>query len=158
MQERLEQAREILSAEIRLWLDCWKAGKNSGVSDFVLRWSDTQQRWDLQIDYHGFLFAAIGLQLALVVAEAESLYTCSGCGIPYIQPREKKRPKSGCANYCERCAKTGIAQRRAVETYREKKAEAIRLHARGLPVSEIAEQLKTESTRIRGWFKQVKWK
>ena len=57
-------------------------------------WIDDQQRWDLQIDYHGFLFAAIGLQLALVVAEAESLYSCSGCGVPYIRAREKKRPKS----------------------------------------------------------------
>src|SRR5580704_3023902 len=107
LEERLEHAREIISSEIRLWLDCWKAGKTSGVSDFVLRWSDAQQRWDLQIDYHGFLFAAIGLQLALVVAEAESLYTCSGCGVPYIRAREKKRPKPGCANYCDQCAKNG---------------------------------------------------
>jgi hypothetical protein len=155
LEERLEQAREIISGEIRLWLDCWKAGKTGGISDFVLRWSDGQQRWDLQIDYHGFLFAAIGLQLALVVADAESLYTCSGCGVPYIRARERKRPKSGNGNYCDRCAKTGVAKRRAVETYREKKAEAARMRASGLPVSEISERLKTAPTRVRGWLKKV---
>jgi hypothetical protein len=155
LEERVEHAREIISAEIKLWLDCSKAGKTGGVSDFALRWSDAQHRWDLQIDYHGFLFAAIALQLALVVAEAESLYSCSGCGVPYIRAREKKRPKSGCANYCDRCAETGVAKRRAVESYREKKAEAIRMRARGVPVSDIAEELKTEATRILGWLKKA---
>jgi hypothetical protein len=148
----LEYARDIIANEIGGWLDCWKRESTRGVSDFALRWIDDHQRWELQIDYHGLLFPAIALQLALVLADADSLYSCSGCGIPYIRPRERKRPKSGWANYCDRCSKDGVAQRRAAETYREKRAEAVRLHSGGASVSEIAEQLNTEACRVRGWL------
>jgi hypothetical protein len=89
-----------------------------------------------------------------VLADADSLYSCSGCGIPYIRPRERKRPKSGWANYCARCSEDGVAQRRAAENYREKRAEADRLHLGGASVSEIAEQLNTEVARVRGWLEQ----
>ncbi len=118
-----------------------------------MRWNGIQQRWDIQIDYHGLLFAAIALQLALVVANADSLFTCSGCAVPYIRPRERKRPKSGWANYCDQCSTEGVAKRRAVESYREKRAQAVRLSSSGVPVPEIAEQLNTEATRVRGWLK-----
>lgn len=153
-EERLERAQEAIASEIGEWLDCWKKERIGGVSDFALRWIDNQRRWDLQIDYHGLLFPAIALQLALVLADADSLYTCSGCGIPYIRPRERKRPKAGWANYCDRCSKDGVAQRRAVETYREKRAEARRLHSGGTPVSAIAKQLNTEAARISAWLEK----
>ena len=104
----------------------------------------------MQVDYHGFLFAALGLQLALSLAGAESLYTCSGCGFPYV--RELKRPKPGTANYCPKCSARGVAKRRAVDTYREKMAEALRLEAAGTPVNEIAERMSTPLPRIRKWL------
>jgi hypothetical protein len=152
-ERNVERARGWITDEIGRWLDCWKRDKDDGVSDFALRWKDVQQRWDLQIDYHGLLFAAIALQLALVVADADSLFTCSGCAVPYIRPRERKRPKSGWANYCDECSKHGVAKRRAVETYREKRALAVRMHSSGVSVQEIARQLKTDTTRVRGWLK-----
>src|ERR1017187_1430291 len=80
-QRNVERARGFIADEIGRWLDCWKKERTTGVSDFALRWNDLQQRWDLQIDYHGLLFAAIALQLALVVADADSLFTCSGCAV-----------------------------------------------------------------------------
>jgi hypothetical protein len=153
-EELLRFARRAIAREIGYWLDCWRKKRTPGVSDFALQWIDDQERWDLQIDYHGLLFPAIALQLALVLAEADSLYNCSGCGTPYIRPRERKRPKSGWANYCERCSEDGVAQRRAAEAYREKKAEAVRLRSAGTSVSRIAEQLNTKPARVRKWLEK----
>jgi hypothetical protein len=162
LEERLRNARDNLAGEVTRWFDCWKKQEgsskkraiNGGVSDFALRWIEEQQRWDLSIDYHGLLFPAIALQLALVLADADSLYNCSGCGIPYIRPRERKRPKSGWANYCDQCSKNGVAQRRATEAYREKRAQAIRMHLGGCSVSEIAEQLNADMTRVSVWLEK----
>lgn len=153
-EERLERAGNVVAKEVGAWLECWRRDRTDEPSDFASRWMDKQQRWSLEIDYHGLLFPAIALQLALVLADADSLYTCSGCGIPYVRPRERKRPKSGWANYCDQCSKDGVAQRRAAETYREKRAEAVRLHSGGASVSEIAEQTRTTVARVRGWLER----
>jgi hypothetical protein len=150
-QENVEAARGFIGNEVGLWLDCWKREKTGGVSDFALRWNEAQGRWNLQIDYHGLLFPAIALQIGLVIADADSLFTCSGCAVPYIRPRQRKRPKSGWANYCEQCSNEGVAKRRAVESYREKKAEAVRMRASGVPLQQIAQRLNTEAARVRGW-------
>jgi hypothetical protein len=151
-EEILERARHAIANEVGEWFNCWKTQKPEGASDLALRWVDDQQRWDLQIDYHGLLFPAIALQLALVLADADSLYTCSGCGRPYVRPRDRKRPKSGWANYCAQCANDGVAQRRAAEAYRERLREAGRLHSAGVSVSEIAKQLNSTVARVRGWL------
>jgi hypothetical protein len=153
-EERLEKARSVIANEITAWLECWKKDRASGVSDITLRWMDDQKRWDLQIDYHGLLFPAIALQLALVIADADSLYSCSGCGHPYIRPRERKRPKAGWANYCPLCSERGVAQRRAVENYREKKSTAARLHSSGKSAKEIADELGTTVAKVTGWLKK----
>jgi hypothetical protein len=153
-EEQLKSARDAIANEIGGWLECWKWKREKNVSDFALRWIDDQQRWDLQINYHGLLFPAIALQLALVLADAGSLFSCSGCGVPYVRPRQRKRPKSGWANYCDQCSTNGVAQRRAVETYREKRATATRLHSGGTSIAEIAEQLNTEVARVRGWLEK----
>lgn len=147
----VDQGRDLLVDEIGQWLSFWKAERMRGLSDFSLRWSSRAQKWELQIDYHGFLFAAIALQLALVVADADSLFTCSGCGRPYI--REKKRPKTGWANYCDQCTKRGVAGRRAVENYREKQAEARRLASEGIPIGDIAAKLNTKPASVKNWLK-----
>lgn len=153
--QNVELARGYIAIEIGMWLDCWKREQATGVSDLALRWNKVQRRWELQIDYHGLLFPAIALQLALVVAGADGLFTCSGCAVPYMRPRERKRPKSGWANYCDQCSKKGVAKRRAVETYREKRSQAVRMQASGVSVEEIAEQLNTEARRVHGWLKNV---
>jgi hypothetical protein len=151
---RLRYARRLVGNEIERWLDCWKTGRQQRLSDFALRWNDSQQRWELQINYHGLLFPAIALQLALVIADADSLYACSGCGVPYIRSRQRKRPKSGWANYCDQCANEGVAKRKAVEAYREKRSMAVRLHSTGVSVEEIAEQLSATIERVGRWLKE----
>ena len=45
------------------------------------------------------------------------------------------------------------AKRRAVENYREKRAQAVRMHLSGVPVDEIADQLNSKAARVRGWLK-----
>jgi hypothetical protein len=152
-EERLARAREQIAKEIGFWFDFWKKGReDEGLSDFRLVWSNPLQRWDLQIDYHGLLFPAIALQLALVVANADSLYSCSSCGVPYIRPRSRRRPKTGWANYCDRCTEEGAAQRSAVATYREKRSQAVRMHLSGVPLAEISRVLKTDAIRVRSWL------
>jgi hypothetical protein len=146
----VEQGRHAMATEVVAWLTCWRTERMQGLSDFSLQWNPSSERWELQVDYHGFLFQALAMQLALSLAGADSLYTCSGCGSPYV--RELKRPKPGTANYCPGCSKKGIAQRRAVDTYREKKAEALRLNAAGTPANEIAEKLSAPVSRIRTWL------
>jgi hypothetical protein len=150
----VDQSRDLVATEVRMWLSFWRQGRMNGLSDFSVQWSQKRERWELRIDYHGFLFSALAFQLALSVAGAESLYTCSGCGAPYV--RELKRPKPGTANYCPKCSDKGIAQRRAVDAYREKKAEAMRLAAAGIPDDEIAQKLGAPLSRIRKWRKPPK--
>jgi hypothetical protein len=145
----LEEARGVIAREIQTWLSSWRARRQVGVSDFALIWNPHASQWELRIDYHGYLFAALALQLALCIAGADSLFTCSGCGVPYV--REAKRPKPGTANYCSKCSQKGVAQRRAVDAYRERKAEAVKLQAGGTPLSEIALKLNTSISRVRKW-------
>ena len=146
----VDQGRQVIALEVGSWLSFWRANRMQGLSDFAVDWNPNSSRWELQVDYHGFLFAALALQLALSLAGAESLYTCSGCGFPYV--RELKRPKPGTANYCPKCSAKGVAQRRAVDAYREKKAETIRLNEKGTPDEEIARKLGTPLSRIRKWL------
>ena len=150
-EENLENAREVIAGEISAWLDCWKSGRPSGISDLALWWNQERGQWELRIDFHGLLFAALAMQLALVVADADSLYSCSGCGRPYLRARERKRPKRGWGNYCEACVKQGVAQRRAVSVYRGRKAAAVRMHRSGVGIAEIAEQLETGEAHVRRW-------
>ena len=145
----LDKARQVVAREIQTWLSCWRAGRRGGMSDFTLIWNPHTSQWELRIDYHGYLFAALALQLALCIAGADSLFTCSGCGVPYV--REAKRPKPGTANYCSKCNQKGVAQRRAVDAYRERKAEAVRLQSAGTPLSEIALKLNASISRVRKW-------
>jgi len=146
----LDQCRNTVAGEVASWLSFWRDDRLHGLSDFTVKWNPEGTRWELKIDYHSFLFAALALQLALSIAGADSLYTCSGCGAPYV--RELKRPKPGTANYCPKCSERGVAQRRAVDAYRGKKAEAIRLDAAGTSTEEIAEKLDTPLSRIRKWL------
>jgi hypothetical protein len=153
-QPAVDQGRDLLSGEIDQWLRFWKKGRMRAFADFSLRWSTQNRKWELQIEYQGYLFAAIALQLTLVVAEADSLYTCSACGLPYI--RTKKRPKAGWANYCDQCIKRGIGARRAVESYRKRKIEAKRLAAEGVPITEVAAKVNSDPETVRGWLRKRK--
>jgi transposase-like protein len=149
---KIEDARNHLTSEIEHWFDCWKVGRSVGLSDFALRWSPEEGRWKVEYNYHGFLFPAIALQLALVVADADSLFSCSGCGQPYIRPRSKKRPKPGCRNYCDVCKEAGIAGRDATVSHRARVAQVRRLYAAGTSISQIAKQLETDVEHVSKWL------
>ncbi len=150
----VDQGRDIIAGEIEQWLSFWKTGRMRGLSDFTLQWSPDAQKWELQIDYHGYTFAAIALQLALYVADADSLYICSGCSRPYI--RDRKRPKTGWANYCETCRAKGLALRHASDRKREKQAEVKRLAADGLPPAEIAARVNSDPETVQRWLRPAK--
>lgn len=146
-QQSIDEAHRVVAREIQMWLSSWKGMRMRGLSDFVVTWSGS--RWELRVDYHGFLFAAIALQLALSIAGADSLFSCSGCGVPYI--RGVKKPKPGTDNYCAKCSRNGVAQRRAVDSYREIRGEAARLQLAGTPLTEIALRLYRSVQQIRKW-------
>lgn len=78
--------------------------------------------WRTAIDYHGRLFSAIALQLLLTVANADSLYVCSGCSYPYSRSREKRVPRPGQRNFCEECDKFGMPLKFADRDRREREA------------------------------------
>ena len=109
---------------------------------------DLAQRnsWQMEIAYNGCLLAAIALQLALTVAGARTLFTCSGCGMAYIRARAAK---SGQANFCPQCGPRE-ALRQADYRRRRKAAEARRLHATGWSVGRIVKELKVRSTTRSG--------
>lgn len=85
-----------------------------------------EPRWQLEMYYKGQVLAAIALQLALAVADAESLFTCNGCGRPYIRSKQRK-PNAGQANFCSEFARGRKPQREAEMRYRENRREARKL-------------------------------
>lgn len=95
---------------------------------------------------------AIVVQLMLAIARSDSIYTCSGCGVPYVRSESHiRRPKPNQNNYCPEC---GVDQARldAKRRYRAKIAAARRLFAAGTPVERIAEELDTETENVEKWI------
>jgi hypothetical protein len=121
--DTIERAGRVIGSELNSWMAVWRKKWLEAPSDFRVD-NVGAGLWEVQIDFHGGLFPAIAFQLCLVAADADSLYCCSGCGYPYIRPRDRKRPRPGHANYCPECVELGIPVRRASERYRERKANA----------------------------------
>jgi hypothetical protein len=107
----------------------------------------------LRIDYHGRMLRAVALQLAITISRSESLYICSGCGLPYGRSAQKRRPKPGQANFCDDCGNEA-ALRHADARRKAKMADAQRLHEKGLPSNEIAKRLNTTPASVRRWVKK----
>lgn len=131
-----------LGMEVTLWL---RLGRVS----FTVAHEDPG--WTLAMDYNGCMLAAIALQLALVLAEVEALYRCSGCQEAYV--RTKKAPKPGQANYCNKCGRQKALQR-ADQKRRAKQAEARRFAEEGMSVPDIAGILKSTQLTIRRWIRR----
>ena len=94
----LERGVELVSSEVSRWLALGRVG----LQVTARHRRDPQDygvRWGLEVDCKSLLLAVIAIQLALTVARADKLFTCSECGIPYL--REKRRPKRGQSNFCE---------------------------------------------------------
>jgi hypothetical protein len=113
--------------------------------------------WRTEIHYGGRVFSAIVLQLLLTLVNADGLYFCSGCALPYLRPKTRKKPNRGEANFCGTCGKGNKeALRQADRRRREKMAEARRLHAEGAALKEIAQRLETTTDSVRRWIKKGK--
>jgi hypothetical protein len=116
--EELEDSQFWLMHVVNEWLRSGQVGFRLGVTKF----SRERVKWTVEIgcgDGWYNLFGHLALQLFLMVARVgrDKLYTCSGCGFPYL--REKKAPRAGQDNFCPDC--TDVAQVRAMERYRERK-------------------------------------
>jgi hypothetical protein len=98
------------------------------------------------------LFGSIALQLMLLIAGSETLYTCTGCGVPYLPAG--RRPKHGQNSYCDDCG-LERAKRDADRRRKDKMIEARRLHAEGVAPEEIADRLNVRSVAsVRRWLKK----
>lgn len=123
-----QDASGAIAEEVNAWMAVWKEHRMRAPSDFRVE-NTGPGLWALQVDFDGSLFPALAFQLCLIAVNADTLYCCSGCGLPYIRPRSGKprgarRPKPGQANYCAECRELGIPERRASERYRERNANA----------------------------------
>jgi DNA-directed RNA polymerase subunit RPC12/RpoP len=137
-------ARFLLDVQIQIWSSGGRVG-------LILRPTGdlSVPGWSVRASFHG-LFGALALQLMLIVAEADSLYCCSGCGRPYLRSSKKRRPRLDGNNYCALCGRKR-AVRDAKERQRRKKAEARRLHAEGVSTKEIAARLNTREEHVQRW-------
>lgn len=68
------------------------------------------------------LFGVLALQLAMLVARADGIYTCSGCGDAYARTKARK-PKPGQDNWCPVCRKKGIPNKIRMRELRQKQSE-----------------------------------
>jgi transposase-like protein len=138
-----EYGRAIIAGEVSNWLEMFTVYLR-------LEW---EPRWQIEMQFRGRFLAAVALQMALAVANAESLFTCNGCGRPYIRKKQRK-PNAGQANFCSDCTGRRKPQREAEKRYRESRREARKLAGAGVPVAEIARKLDRSPAVIRGWLKR----
>ncbi len=139
----IEYGKATVAGEVSAWLEKFTVYLR-------MTW---EPRWQLEMYYQGHVLAAIALQLALAVADAESLFTCNGCGRPYIRSKQRK-PNAGQANFCSECAGGRKPQREAEKRYRENRREARKLAAEGVPAAEIARRIDRTASVVRGWLKK----
>ena len=137
----IEYAKATIAGEVSGWL----------AKFMVTMRMEWKPRWQLEMYYQGRMLGAIALQLALAVANAESLFTCNGCGRPYIRSKQRK-PNAGQANFCSECAGRRKPQREAEKRYRENRREARKLAAQGVPVTDIARKLDRTAAVVQGWL------
>ena len=139
----IDYGKATIAGEVSEWLEKFTVY-------LTMAW---KSRWQLEMSFKGRMLAAIALQLALAVANAESLFTCNGCGRPYIRSKQRK-PNAGQANFCPGCIGSRKPQREAEKRYRENQREARKLAAKGVPIAEIANKINRTAAIVRGWLKK----
>jgi hypothetical protein len=147
----LKEARHVVEDDLNAWLSVSSQNRFDGRPNFAIEWNRDLAQWQFRIDHHGFLFAALALELTLAAIGARGLYTCSGCGLPYLRLRDA--PRRGKANFCEACGR-GEALRQAERRRCERIAEARRLQAAGRSIPEITMQLGVrKQATVERWLK-----
>lgn len=132
----------LLSIEATFWLKLTRVGFRVGFTGSGMR---------PVIDYNDCMLAAIALQLALVLGEVETLFTCDGCHLPYV--RTRRSPKDGQANFCENCGRPE-AMKRADKKRRGKMAEARRLAREGVSLQEIVTRVDSKPGTVTRWIRK----
>ncbi|MCX6625645.1 MAG: hypothetical protein NTY38_32200 [Acidobacteria bacterium] len=136
--------RFMLMGELMYWL-------TMGRVRFVV--FPVEKGWNLEVHFFGGLLGAVAMQLALLVANIDALYTCSGCGRVYGRPEDQKRPNPGQANFCPQCRDKGEPLKQADKRRRERMARAREMDADGKPGTDIAAALNTTVSSVQRWLK-----
>lgn len=105
-----------------------------------LLWEQDRSRLGLYF-VPGSLIGALWLQLAQAINGNKKYARCQECGTPFeVSPETARTSKLFCSNACRSKA------------YRERIAEAQRLHAEGRGVEEIADILGSDVKTVEGWL------
>lgn len=149
--DKVEDAQFLLWSVVNSWIEEGRISLRLHTDG----WSDRRTRWHAAIHIgRGYnLLGGLALQLMLAVAGAESLFTCSGCRLPYVRPN--RAPQHGQNNYCDYCG-PDRAKHDADRRRKDKMIETRQLHAKGLSAAEIAAKVNTTPATVRGWLKGIK--
>jgi len=113
----------LVSREVDSWLEKGRVRLGLQVNPLGRR----RAEWKVQVDHPTTgVVGGLAYQLMLTVVGQEKIYWCDGCG--QIYNRTIKAPRAGQENFCLDC--TGIAKKRAVQRYKEKKRGEQKQHAK----------------------------
>jgi hypothetical protein len=105
-----------------------------------LLWDANRERLGLYIVPEG-LIGALWLQFARAVERDSQFRQCAECGIWFeLAPGTARADKLYCSTPCR------------TKAYRKRQAEAVRLHAEGRSIEDIARQLENDPDTVRGWI------
>lgn len=109
-----------------------------------LLWDRHQIRLGLYL-YPGSLIGALWLQFAQAISGEKDYRECAQCRKWLeVSPNVARKNKLFCSNACRS------------QAYRGRQEEARQLHAKRVPLKEIAKRLGTDSTTAKGWIKKRK--
>ncbi len=110
-------------------------------------------RYDENRDTFGFrlrgedLVVAIWAQFAMAVIDSKEYECCKTCGKPFeVSPEVARTNREYCSTPCR------------LKAYRNRQRNAVRLKGRGKSLKEIADQLGSDVTTVRGWIKKAQEK
>ena len=107
-----------------------------------LLWDERDTRLRLHLVPDG-LVGALWLQFARAIENDSEFRRCAECDLWFeLAPGTARSDKLYCSNACR------------TKAYRRRRAEAVRLHAEGLPIGEIAEQVQADVESVRGWVQR----
>ena len=107
-----------------------------------LLWDAKRARLGLYIVPAG-LIGALWLQFARAVERDSQFRRCAECGIWFeLAPGTARSDKLYCSTPCR------------TKAYRKRQAEAVRLHAEGHAVEDIALRLESDPGTVRGWIER----